>query len=330
MLASTHRHKRPRSPSPPLSPDLASPLDIILKRRRREDLSFSSPGELPASPFAPHQTDYFGSLPFSNGNGGEQELDLPHAESSTSALKRSMAGVERRRTKQWERQNAPSVSHSQPTPPHSNRYLNVTPTPRNAHSQPDPMSSSPIRNVLPSSSPFRPKPMLHDNDMWHITSDNDEMKREWGEAYEKQNWLLHSLHLARLRSQSHQHQHQHTHTHDGHLAQQSHSPLRPTDSTSSNDTMSSQDSTLVSPHPAYRNHPSYPDSSPFNSHHPSVELRSPSYGNDLGHHMDDEDMEMLNPHLGTSDAMEDEIRKRYEETNRLLGELEVVRRTRWG
>lgn len=30
------------------------------------------------------------------------------------------------------------------------------------------------------------------------------------------------------------------------------------------------------------------------------------------------------------DAMEEEIKIRYEETNRLLAELEVVRRNRWG
>ncbi|WWC66925.1 uncharacterized protein I206_100832 [Kwoniella pini CBS 10737] len=342
MLAPTQRHKRPRSPSPPLSPDVASPLDVLLKRRRREELSFSSPGEHPISPFAPqHQSnDYFGTV-------SAADIELPHAESSTSALKRSIAGVERRRTKQWEKQNAPSISNSQPTPPHSNHYLNVTPTPRNAYSQPDPMSSSPIRNILPSSSPFKPKPKIED-DIWtsHTSGEmndvqqqhqfgvnhgsgeeevmdmnEDEMKREWGEAYEEQNWLLHSLHVARLQSQCHPHP-----SYNQISLHQAHTPLRQTESNMSNQTITSHDSTLISPYPTYRNQPSYPDSSPVNSHHPSVELRSPSYGQLNG--MEDDDMEIL--HSGLSEAVEDEIRKRYEETNKLLAELEVVRRNRWG
>ena len=46
---------------------------------------------------------------------------------------------------------------------------------------------------------------------------------------------------------------------------------------------------------------------------------------------DDETMEMDGSSLGgRNDEMEDEVRKRYEETNRLLRELDVVRRRRWG
>ena len=43
-------------------------------------------------------------------------------------------------------------------------------------------------------------------------------------------------------------------------------------------------------------------------------------------------MEMDGSHtgLGGDDLMEDEVKRRYEETNRLLRELEVVRRGRWG
>nr|XP_019048622.1 hypothetical protein I302_02394 [Kwoniella bestiolae CBS 10118]OCF27552.1 hypothetical protein I302_02394 [Kwoniella bestiolae CBS 10118] len=215
MLAPPQRHKRPRSPSPPplplSSPDLTSPLDVLLKRRRRDELTFSSPNE-----HQHHHHDYF--------NLHEEEHPQPHAESSSSALRRSMKGVERRRTKQWERQNAPA-SNSQPTPPSHNGHLS-TPNQRNWHSQPDPiMSSSPIRNVMPSSSPFRAK----EEEMWQIPMnghsggginggipvDNEdgeeeeetmeewnevEMKKQWGEAYEKQNWLLRSLvsyHLSR-------------------------------------------------------------------------------------------------------------------------------------
>lgn len=33
---------------------------------------------------------------------------------------------------------------------------------------------------------------------------------------------------------------------------------------------------------------------------------------------------------GVGEEMEDEVKRRYEETNRLLRELEVVRRRRWG
>ncbi|OCF59751.1 hypothetical protein L486_02424 [Kwoniella mangroviensis CBS 10435] len=349
MLAPPQRHKRPRSPSPPplqlSSPDLTSPLDVLLKRRRRDERSFSSPNDHHQYHQHNQNHDYFDLNPTTDN------ADQPHAESSTSALKRSMKGVERRRTKQWEKQNAPSASASQPTPPPTFHNHAMTPNQRNYRSQPDPlMSSSPIRNVYPSSSPFRAKDEeliwqtptnVHSNasgeqyamagteeegeDGEMEIMDEDEMKRQWGEAYQKQNWLLRNLHLAKIQSQS-QSQHpiptHHQHSHP------SHTPLHNTDSTSSTSTYINEP-TLVSPHPSYRNQPSYPDSSPFNSHHPSVELHSPSHVHD-----GDEDMEVLDTDnadpLHLREIEDEVVRKRYEETNRLLGELAVVRQRRWG
>ncbi|WRT63622.1 uncharacterized protein IL334_000545 [Kwoniella shivajii] len=361
MLAPPHRPKRPRSPSPTLEPDLASPLDVILKRRRRQDLSFSSPGE--AGNFESthgdgEHHDYFDIPASGHGNGQVNQQERNHAESSSSAIRRSMAGIERRRTKQWEKLNAPhslpsphspfhshshldscsnptSTSFSQPTPPHTQLSTNNTPNFRNAYSQNDVMSSSPIRNIPPSSSPFKEKEKekeKHRNGDWNADDsqgeveedmDEAEMRKEWGQEYEKQNWLLHSLHVAKLHSQPHpvptqtQLQPQHLTDHMDFCQIQS------TQSTDSGSTLI-PDSTLVSPHPAYRNHPSNPDSSPFNSHHPSVQLRSPSYMDGM---VEDEDMEVIDDDPG---GMDKEIKRRYEETNRLLGELEVVRRRRWG
>ncbi|WWC85719.1 uncharacterized protein L201_000585 [Kwoniella dendrophila CBS 6074] len=369
MLAPSQRHKRPRSPSPPLSPDLASPLDMLLKRRRREELSFSSPNQ--PSPFnLNHQRNGYFDLPIANNDEHHQqeeqyEYEHPHAESSSSALRRSMKGIERRRTKQWEKQNDPSVlqqqqhkhdqSNSQHLPSiHSpNHYL--TPNSRQSQSQPNPMSSSPIRNILPASSPFKVKlDKEYNSPDWNITNEaeeeeegmdmnEDEMKREWGEEYEKQNWLLHSLHVARMQSQNHQNHFQHNspnhtlisnHRNNQHHNQPStHTPLHQTNSNASTQTYIT-DQTLVSPFPSYRNQPSYPDSSPFNSHHPSIELRSPSFNHGIVG--DDEDMEFIESTSGLghgidfSSGREDEITRRYEETNRLLGDLEVARRLRWG
>jgi hypothetical protein len=45
---------------------------------------------------------------------------------------------------------------------------------------------------------------------------------------------------------------------------------------------------------------------------------------------EDEGMEMDGVGGGYCEGMEDEVKGRYEETNRLLRELEVVRRRRWG
>ncbi|OCF40095.1 hypothetical protein I317_06108 [Kwoniella heveanensis CBS 569] len=224
------RHKRPRSPSPASEPDLASPVDVILKRRRRDELQYSSPigsgaGATAAagndiSPFvlSPHgpgianhtEVDYFNLPPTGQYAGrDDQGGEGVHAESSAAALRRSMAGVERRRTKQWEKQNAPqpSTTASQPTPPPA-QFL--TPNARSAYSQPNPMSSSPIRNVPPSSSPFRDKgdtswldvTLRHDQSLMDLATgiqaqdeemNEEEMKREWGDEYAVQNSLLHNL-----------------------------------------------------------------------------------------------------------------------------------------
>ncbi|WVF66436.1 hypothetical protein IAT40_001176 [Kwoniella sp. CBS 6097] len=397
------RHKRPRSPSPNLEPDLASPIDVILKRRRRDELSFSSPiGANDVSPFTlspnghghghHNEVDYF-NFPQSrhvteDGNDGMINQDGVQAESSVSAMRRSMAGVERRRTKQWEKQNAPQLApvpqhQSQPTPPPTHF---LTPNTRGAYSQPNPMSSSPIRNLPPSSSPFRDKR----DKSWHedggdqggmgtgteMETDemgDEEMKREWGEEYAVQNSLLHNLHLARMQAQPHPHlsrpppaphpsqshgiPHTPSHTHPySHL--HPHSPATiPTTSqgTSSQQTLISTPP-VPSPHPhtrsagylqspshlhahtnSYRQQTtSYPDSSPFQSQlmgSSNFSLHSPSVRSAMEGEGEDEEME----YLAQDDTLsgygydgEDEVKRRYEEANRLLGELEVVRRRRWG
>ncbi|WVR03350.1 hypothetical protein IAU60_000341 [Kwoniella sp. DSM 27419] len=327
MLVPPDRYKRARSPSPPFEPDLASPLDVLLKRRRREELPHSSPGEHGSYALSPAsftaENDYF-ALPTIHHGGGPDESPC-HAESSAAAMRRSMAGVERRRTKHWELQNAPSQSqsnaHSQPTPPPSHL---LTPNVRTAYSQPNPMSSSPIRNMPPSSSPFRDKGPGVDDTSW---MEEDEMRREWGEEYAAQNSLLHSLHMARMQSQPHPSPHPRT-TRPGATDHQ------PSHTSTSSSTLISTPTAHSPLPPTYRQHP-YPDSSPFGSTvfdsvqpygHDERSAMSPSYS---AFHGDDEEM-LDDGVLGMHSDAEREAIARYEEANRLLGELEVVRRRRWG
>ncbi|WWD22356.1 hypothetical protein CI109_106847 [Kwoniella shandongensis] len=339
MLAPPQRGpKRPRSPSPPTTfeaDDLASPLDMILKRRRRDERHWSDVHNQTTeqSPFllSPGQShdhhDYFASH---HGDEGDDHPPNGSGESSAAAQRRAMAGIERRRARQWERLNAPvsasaptatqqhhatyrsgSGSGSQPTPSPS-PYPYPSPIPhRQAYSQPDPythhgggqMSSSPIRNLPPSSSPFRDKGgPSSGGDEW--TMDHEEMRREWGEEYAAQNSLLHSLHLARLNTQPPTYS-------------------QSTDSSQSTQTVYSTP-TLTSPHP-YRQY-TYPDSSPFNPHvhaHAHAHPQSDGMTDERG---GDDMMEVLEDEV----EVEDEVKRRYEETNRLLGELEVVRRRRLG
>ena len=205
MLASP-RHKRPRSPSPSLeSSDLTSPLDVFLKRRRRHDSDSYHDNSLP--------------LPFTAGPPPSEPHMVDGEDSAESSLTPWHRFVEKRRTRQWERQNAPqplpSQTLSQPhLAPSSNSYPDVpssqptsssssdplSPAPgQRWHSQPEPrqhanaqMSSSPIRHHPPTSSPFRPGPS---SEVTRVEEwmDPEEMRREWGEEYAAQNSLLHSL-----------------------------------------------------------------------------------------------------------------------------------------
>ncbi|KAK4685566.1 hypothetical protein P7C73_g4581, partial [Tremellales sp. Uapishka_1] len=249
--------KRPRSPSPPISPDAASPLDILMKRRKREELGMNW------SPSYPSGSD------------------------------EASRGIEKRRTRQWDKLQDPSSS--QPLP-NSSSF-----SPPSSYSQPDEMrkfdmSSSPIRHEPPSSSPFRAKGVqqqLHQEEDFNLEG-------EWGEEYCKQNTLLYNLHRARLE----------------------------TNSTSSSP-FSSQSNHLTTPVPVlhtqltpYRHTYTHPPSSS-----PCVTYSSETIVEE------DTDMEIDHPHhdqVHPLDEREAEIKRRYEEANRLLGELAVVRMRRWG
>jgi hypothetical protein len=205
--------KRARSPSPPIDIDHSSPLDILLKRRRRS----------PHASYIDHS--YKSSIedrnPFDDSGSRHPNQAIPYSRF-----------IEKRRTRQWERLNAPQTSrpfsltsntdqhddvtfHSQPDPlPHYTS--SPIPIPR-SYSQPGQtnnhiMSSSPIRHQPPSSSPFRDDSTKHnyreklemnssgtrigdDGGREDLMEDigEDEMKREWGEEYVTQNSLLHSL-----------------------------------------------------------------------------------------------------------------------------------------
>ena len=167
MLAPQHRPKRARSSSPVSEPiDINSPLDVLIKRRRRDHLF-------------------------------DLDMDEPQWIPSASSSSSVEPGVERRRAKQWERLNAPPSSSqffSQPLPPP------ISPAPRwQTQSQPTPvrplMSSSPVRHHPPSSSPFRSAGSSETKAPTHVDEwlDPDEMRREWGEEYAAQNSVLHSL-----------------------------------------------------------------------------------------------------------------------------------------
>lgn len=209
MLAPPQRSKRRRSPSPSLGPeisDLTSPLDILLKRRKKEQHQHFGLPDSPisgplASPMHTYDQDYFNYYQNAQAEG-----------SSAAQLKPGLEmGVERRRTKHWERINAPPsgvhqhqqqyhhpqghlatpVTHAAQTAESSARYPFATPLPVHHASSTAPlMSSSPVRNQPPSSSPFREKVVNMQEEQW---IDEEEMRREWGEAYTEQNSLLHNL-----------------------------------------------------------------------------------------------------------------------------------------
>lgn len=329
MLAPPQRSKRRRSPSPSLEPeisDLASPLDILLKRRKKEQHQHfglpDSPNSGPlVSPVHTYDQDYF------------NYYQNAQAESSSAAqLKPGLEmGVERRRTKQWERINAPPngmhqhqqqyhhpqghlatpVTHAAQTAESSPRYPFATPLPVHHASNTAPlMSSSPVRNQSPSSSPFREKVENMQQEQW---IDEEEMRREWGEAYTEQNSLLHNLHLARLNTTVRPHSSPRSRSHPSH-AYRSPNP--------SSSTLFSPARTSTSP---YIQQTPYPQSSPYTPARPPPPLHTHSYTSHYGMNEkmgDDEDM-------NDESEVEIEVKKRYEETNRLLCELAVVRRQRW-
>jgi len=206
MLAPPHRHKRVRSPSSPGAPEFTSPLDILLKKRRRDvpDPFWCDPGPSTSTGHHHHHHHHH------HHNHHHQSCEHEEAESTMSPWRRE-AGIERRRTRQWERLNAPPRSNffpnnSQPSshPPPSSPIPLVR-----SHSHPGQqiphrggqMSSSPIRHHPPSSSPFRDSSETRVEE-W---MDPEEMRREWGEEYATQNSLLHNLvslhHLGSIESE---------------------------------------------------------------------------------------------------------------------------------
>lgn len=223
MLVDPPRHKRRRSPSPGnydhLEPAFTSPLDVLIKRRRRKQ-----PGEGDSAP-----GDYF------NHQVGQvdQGLQPQPQQCQEDQAGPSVPYVERRRAKQWDKLNAPRPSL--PSQPHSQSHLEFTPphptafsrshshpvnqldnsSPPHAFSQPlpqHPMSSSPIRHQPFGSSPFRSQSSNQIVSSGHPVSsesatrvetlsvqefedemDPEELRKSWGEQYAQQNELLHSV-----------------------------------------------------------------------------------------------------------------------------------------
>lgn len=215
MLVDGPRNKRRRSPSPAaydtIDPSLDSPLDVLIKRRRRRQ-----PGDVESGDYFNHQDD----------QGQQHQQDENEAGPSVPY-------VERRRAKQWDKLNAPRPSlpnqpHSQPhlefTPPHPTAFSRshshpvnqlVNSSPPHAYSQPlphHPMSSSPIRHQPFGSSPFRCQSSnqvpsttmdfssesatrVENLSVYEVEDDmaSEEMRKSWGEQYAQQNELLHSV-----------------------------------------------------------------------------------------------------------------------------------------
>ncbi|WVO14868.1 hypothetical protein L204_102507 [Cryptococcus depauperatus] len=321
MLAPQQRPKRPRSPSPSFEPEVASPLDLFLKRRRREQrklFEHSSPiHSIDQECLEQHAK--FGS-----------EVD---AESSHSAQWRDMAmdkGIEKRRARQWDKINAPlhaAVHHQQSHPQHNSlatpgptppvtRSISISALPKhNSHT----MSSSPIRNQPPSSSPFREKLETRRDTEWMV--DQDEMRREWGEVYSEQNSLLYSLHLARIQSQPHITSPPSRPSNHSRPSYPSHAYRTPLASSSTAFSPHRHQSTSSSPYASQ----CIASSSPFTPACPSLSY-PPSHSGIIG----GQDEEMLVEKDEQQLKAEEHVRRRYEETNRLLGELAMVREQRWG
>ena len=191
MLAPPLRRKRTRSATPPESPLLPSPLAIFSKKRRRSEA------------IDPHWADFD-----SPNRNPSLRSDMP------SAFELYRPAGERRRARQWDRLNAPSSATATSSSSSRSCFLNNTPSsfPNTSQydpykqpsspisrwqSQPNPpthqqiqMSSSPVRHQPPTSSPFRTSNETKVEEEW---LDEEEMKKEWGEAYASQNSLLYTL-----------------------------------------------------------------------------------------------------------------------------------------
>lgn len=193
----TARAKRARSPSPSYVDTLASPLEVLLKRRRRTTWTTNAGAGPPVwdedrefpGPSSHHEM----SSPLARGG---QERDVGFDDSGPPEV-----GVERRRARQWERLQAPQLSlsqsqaqaqtMSQPPPPmpdssplrYSRAARAISHPPAAELPTTQHLSSSPVRHQPPSSTPFRA------DDGWSV----QERLQEWGEEYASQNSLLHSL-----------------------------------------------------------------------------------------------------------------------------------------
>lgn len=187
----TARPKRARSPSPSYADALASPLEVLLKRRRRTTWSAVTSGP-------PTWEEEVDSRPNSSSN---HETSSPLARASVPDYNDEdscgAVGVERRRARQWERLQAPQSSSQPVTLPVLHDSSPLRYSRERAMSQPEAaeqhmgfavpaiqhMSSSPVRHQDPSSTPFRA------DDEWAP----EERLRAWGDEYASQNSLLYSL-----------------------------------------------------------------------------------------------------------------------------------------
>lgn len=227
-MADVAARKRARSPSPGYGDTLASPLEVLLKRRRRGDFNV---GRMPPPPVwgAPSIGGASGSGSGSASTPGPSTTSMgmgmgmgmdeeDHSASSSHELSSPLrdgyfGGIERRRQRQWERLQAPSLSQPPPQLPSSSpmgyrqmpasqplhpplqrsttnesmvsassEYELDVPRASGAHHSAH-LSSSPVRHQPPGSTPFRPN---------HEWTPEDRL-REWGDEYASQNSLLHSL-----------------------------------------------------------------------------------------------------------------------------------------
>ncbi|EJT46725.1 hypothetical protein A1Q1_04690 [Trichosporon asahii var. asahii CBS 2479] len=292
-MAEVAARKRARSSSP-VCDVLASPLEVLLKRRRR-DLSRTSSVALPppSQPIfdPPGGTGGDTAMPSSSSPGGLPSSSSPGFENYSHDAN-SLRGIERRRTRNWERLNAPAHAGPSCEPDSS-------PVARRSMSDRHLVSSSPVRHQPPA-------PVFRDE--WSA----EERLREWGDEYASQNSVLHSLHLARLESQQSLHS---LHS----VASAAYSPFELTEPASSPAPMPSATPlrTPASANP-WRTHqtPGFTPGGFTSSEYVSSPLFSPPPHSGPHH-----------THATPSRTGEahGEVRASYEETNRLLAELNFAR-----
>ncbi|GFZ50679.1 hypothetical protein JCM24511_08437 [Saitozyma sp. JCM 24511] len=363
MLAPAARHKRARSPSP--KPDdnseLTSPLDVLIKRRRRSEQPYAHDSRAgPSNHAGPSRYHHTAA------EGYDHDLEdgdvVLHGDASP--YPKPGPGVDRRRARQWERLNAPPLSlphsssssshahaphsipprppehgesnHPSTSQPNMINHIHLSPDPSPIprwYSQPDPplrslhsqMSSSPVRHQPPTSSPFRDSSQTKAEE-W----DPEELGTEWGE-YAAQNSLLYNLHRARTTPSA---------TPDTTLLQTPHPVVRPSPHGLHGLQANDASNPHFAPTPYRQQHPPpsssthLPSSSPFPAFQPSSDGHLYPYNHPEGD--EDEAMEVLADaedeaeHDGVTGLPGQDVKRRYEEANRLLAELNVVRRQRWG